>query len=65
VAVGALPQTLAIDEATDVVFVANSFDSSVSVIDGATCNATLTIGCAGTLATIPVGAFRMAQPSTR
>jgi YVTN family beta-propeller protein len=55
VAVGALPQTLTIDQATDVVFVANYFDASVSVIDGATCNATLTIGCARTLATIPVG----------
>ncbi|MGA8679371.1 MAG: beta-propeller fold lactonase family protein [Acidimicrobiales bacterium] len=49
------PFYLAIDEASNHIFVSNLGDDAVSVIDGATCNATITAGCAGTLATIPVG----------
>jgi YVTN family beta-propeller protein len=46
---------LAVDEATDTVYVVNTADDTVSVIDGATCNATNTMGCGQTPATVPVG----------
>jgi YVTN family beta-propeller protein len=55
VTVGTFPQTLAISLATSTIFVANYFGDSVSVIDGAACNATITAGCGGTPATIEVG----------
>jgi YVTN family beta-propeller protein len=55
VAVGAGPDSIAINRATGLVFVTNSDDDTMSVINGATCNATITAGCTGTLATIPVG----------
>lgn len=55
VAVGAGPDSLAINQATGLIFVANSDDDTLSMIDGATCNAEITAGCDGALATIPVG----------
>jgi len=55
VAVGSGPDGLAVDQATDTVYVANVNDNTVSVIDGATCNATVTTGCGQTPATVAVG----------
>jgi YVTN family beta-propeller protein len=55
------PYGLAVDQATDTLYATNIFDSSgnspntVSVIDGATCNASVTSGCANTPATVAVG----------
>jgi DNA-binding beta-propeller fold protein YncE len=55
------PDGVAVDEATDTVYVANvnlgptPVDGTVSVIDGATCNATVTAGCGQTPATVTVG----------
>ena len=46
---------LAVDEATDTVYVVNTADDTVSVIDGAVCNATTTSGCGQTPTTVPVG----------
>ena len=46
---------LAVDEATDTVYVVNTADDTVSVIDGAVCNAATTSGCGQTPTTVPVG----------
>jgi YVTN family beta-propeller protein len=46
---------LAVDEATDTVYVVNTGDDTVSVIDGAVCNAATTTGCGQTPTTVPVG----------
>jgi len=62
------PYGLAVDEQNDTVYVANTgleafitgyanLTSSVSVIRGATCNASVTTGCASSPATVPVGGF--------
>lgn len=53
--VGAGPFALAIDQATDTIYVANGNENSVSVIDGATCNAADTSGCGQTPPTVAVG----------
>lgn len=53
--VGDGPTGVAIDQATDSVYVANNGGDTVSVIDGATCNATDQEGCGGTPATLTVG----------
>jgi DNA-binding beta-propeller fold protein YncE len=53
--VGNMPSTIAIDEKTDTVYVTNNADNSVSVFNGATCNAEVTSGCDQTPATVPVG----------
>jgi YVTN family beta-propeller protein len=55
VATGIFPQAVAVDEATDTVYVANLGDNTVSVINGATCRASVTSGCGQTPATVPVG----------
>jgi DNA-binding beta-propeller fold protein YncE len=62
VTVGFSATTLAVDPDTDTVYVANFADSTdpfggntVSVIDGATCNATDTVGCATAPQTITLG----------
>jgi YVTN family beta-propeller protein len=55
VAVGNFPIVLAIDEATGTVYVTNGGDNTVSVIDGRTCNGTVTSGCNQTPATVTVG----------
>jgi len=56
------PAALAVDTASDTLYVANSAQkdtplagNTVSVIDGATCNATKTTGCGNPPATITVG----------
>jgi DNA-binding beta-propeller fold protein YncE len=43
----------AVDQATDTVYVANKNDGTVSVIDGARCNASTTSGCASTPLAVP------------
>ena len=55
ITVGGGPFDLAINEVTDTVYVANSNDNTVSVIDGATCNATDHSGCGQTPPTVSVG----------
>jgi YVTN family beta-propeller protein len=55
--VGNLPLGIGIDQATNTVYVANAGDSTVSVIDGATCDASDTSGCGQRPATVAVGAF--------
>lgn len=48
---------ITVDEATDTIYVANGGDDTVSVIDGSTCNATVTAGCASDHPTVPVGSL--------
>jgi YVTN family beta-propeller protein len=55
VTTGSFPQAVAIDQATDTIYVANLDDNTVSVINGATCNATQHSGCGQTPATVTVG----------
>jgi DNA-binding beta-propeller fold protein YncE len=50
------PEFLALNPRTDTVYVADTSSGQVSVINGATCNATDTSGCAKTPATVSVGA---------
>ncbi len=45
VTVGTSPQWDVVDQATDTIYVANALSGSVSLIDGATCNATEHSGC--------------------
>ena len=54
--VGNEPANIAVDEATDTAYVTNIDDNTVSVVNGATCNALVTSGCNQTPATVPVGA---------
>jgi DNA-binding beta-propeller fold protein YncE len=56
ITVGATPEGVAVDEKTDTVYVANADDGTVSVINGATCNADTTSGCSQTPPTVTVGA---------
>ena len=51
-----LPSGIAVDVATDTVYVANAGASTVSVFDGATCNAVIHSGCEQVPAEVPVGA---------
>jgi len=53
--VGNQPSSVALDEKTDTVYVSNAADNTVSVFNGATCNAENTSGCGQTPATVPVG----------
>jgi YVTN family beta-propeller protein len=46
---------IAVDEATDTVYVANTAAGTVSVIDGSTCNASVRSGCGQRAAVAPVG----------
>jgi YVTN family beta-propeller protein len=55
ITVGNLPAGVAVDQKTDTVYVTNSGDDTVSVFNGATCNATDTSGCGQKPATVPVG----------
>jgi len=55
ITVGKLPAGIAVDEQTDTVYVASVGDNSVSVFNGAICNATDTLGCGQTPASVPVG----------
>jgi YVTN family beta-propeller protein len=54
--VGGEPEFLALDQVTDTIYVANTSSGTVSVIDGATCNASVTSGCGKVAATARVGA---------
>jgi YVTN family beta-propeller protein len=54
-AVGGTPQQEAVDEATDTIYVANGDDGTVSVVNGAVCNAGDTSGCGQTWPTVTVG----------
>jgi DNA-binding beta-propeller fold protein YncE len=56
VKVGVNPNWDVVDQATGTVYVANSNDGTVSVINGATCNATVTSGCAHTPPAVTTGA---------
>jgi YVTN family beta-propeller protein len=55
ITVGNQPSNIAVDEATDTVYVENWADATVSVFNGATCNALDTSGCSQKPATVPVG----------
>jgi DNA-binding beta-propeller fold protein YncE len=55
ITVGKLPGGIAVDEQTDTVYVSSVGNNSVSVFNGATCNATDTAGCRQTPASVPVG----------
>ena len=56
VKVGTAPFGIAVDQASDSVYVPSDTDGTVSVIDGATCNATVTSGCHNTPPTVTTGA---------
>jgi YVTN family beta-propeller protein len=58
--VGNFAQDLRVDVATDTIYVVNGNDNTVSVINGATCNALTGAGCNQTAATVPVGSFPFA-----
>jgi YVTN family beta-propeller protein len=64
ITVGSLPSSIAVDEATGTVYVTNWGDGTVSVFNGATCNAINTSGCGQQPATVPVGLGPMASTST-
>jgi DNA-binding beta-propeller fold protein YncE len=55
ITVGKLPSGIAVDQQTDTVYVASVGDNSVSVFNGATCNAMDVSGCRQTPASVPVG----------
>jgi DNA-binding beta-propeller fold protein YncE len=55
VAAGFGAVSVAVDPATDTVYVANGLDTSVTVINGATCNGTVTTSCHGPQPRFPVG----------
>ena len=65
------PYAVAVDQATDTVYATNLQDvnrnpgDSVSVIDGATCNATVTSGCGNPPRPLPSAAFPSGPLSTR
>jgi DNA-binding beta-propeller fold protein YncE len=52
---GSLPSGIAVDRATDTVYVTSIGEDTVSVFNGATCNATDVAGCGQTPAEVPVG----------
>jgi DNA-binding beta-propeller fold protein YncE len=55
ITVGNLPSGIAIDQRTDTVYVTDVGDNTVSVFNGAICNAIVTTGCGQTPAEVPVG----------
>jgi DNA-binding beta-propeller fold protein YncE len=55
VTVGNGPSAIAVDRATDTIYVTNNSDNTVSVFNGAICNAQDRSGCGQTPATVPVG----------
>jgi DNA-binding beta-propeller fold protein YncE len=55
ITVGNLPSGVAVDTSTDTLYVSNAGDGTVSVVNGATCNALTSAGCGQTPATVPVG----------
>ena len=52
---GGEPGGVGVDQATDTVYVANLQGNTVSVVDGATCNAKVQTGCSQPPATVTVG----------
>ena len=56
VAVGASPQALDVNEATNTIYVTNTNDNTVSVISGWTCNGSNHSGCSQTPPAVAVGA---------
>ena len=56
VKVGVNPSWDVVNQATNTVYVTSHNDGTVSVINGATCNATVTTGCAHTPPTVTTGA---------
>ena len=52
--VGKFPNPVTVDPTTDTIYVGNGNDATVSVIDGAACNARRTTGCTRPPVTIPV-----------
>jgi DNA-binding beta-propeller fold protein YncE len=59
VPVGAAAYDIAVDQASNAVYVVNFGDDSVTVINGTTCNATVTSGC-GRRLTVQVGGVPVA-----
>jgi DNA-binding beta-propeller fold protein YncE len=55
VTVGNLPSSLAVDQATDTVYVTIAGNNTVAVFSGATCNALVTAGCGRAPAHVRVG----------
>ena len=55
IAVGSAPFWVTVDQFTNTVYVANNNDNTVSVINGATCNGTVSSGCARHPAVAGVG----------
>lgn len=53
--VGSSPAGIAVNQATDTVYVANTNDNTLSVIDGSNCNATDASGCGHSAVTVPLG----------
>jgi DNA-binding beta-propeller fold protein YncE len=60
VTVGTNPAGLAVDQATDTIYVTNQNSGTVSVIDGATCNSQVTSGCKQNPPRVPVGGIPVA-----
>jgi DNA-binding beta-propeller fold protein YncE len=52
---GAGARGIAVNSVTHTVYVANTVDNTVSVIDGASCNATVQTGCGRRAAVAPAG----------
>lgn len=55
VTVGSYPDGIAVDEPADTVYVTSYYGADMSVINGATCNATITTGCASKPASVLTG----------
>jgi YVTN family beta-propeller protein len=55
VAVGSYPAGLAVNRRTDTIYVANTGDNTLSVVNGTTCNATSRAGCGQTQPAVPLG----------
>ena len=67
VKVGSGAWWVAVDQASNTVYVANNNDGTVSVINGARCNAAVTSGCVGTAPAVTTGAnpqFVAVDPSS-
>jgi DNA-binding beta-propeller fold protein YncE len=57
VRLGQLPLGMAVDQATNTVYVADAVDGKLAVINGAICNASDSSGCSQKPGTVAVGAF--------
>lgn len=52
-----LDESIALDQASDTIYVDSVVGSSTDVFDGATCNARITSGCGQTPASVPMGGW--------